>query len=216
MKRPKSKYPGDAAFQRLLERYDCPTPFHVVRMRFLGGIASLDFDISPIKTIGAFWGGDLPVFDHKEEASALFQAMMVLWRRMARHQDGALVKLFKPGKLRTWDDIAAALRMRAEEIQNGFLVGFSGRGEDRHLPRDLEKALHGLQKIAAHFEESAERVQGPQRIEDKMSFDDYRQLLGVRTKKVESLLTAIMRASMAFRKLGIAAAPEINDGALIH
>ncbi len=28
------KYPGDAAFQKLLEKYNCPTPFHVVRMRF--------------------------------------------------------------------------------------------------------------------------------------------------------------------------------------
>jgi hypothetical protein len=27
MKRQKFKYPGDAAFQRLLEKYDCPTPF---------------------------------------------------------------------------------------------------------------------------------------------------------------------------------------------
>ncbi len=34
MKRQTFKYPGDAAFQRLLEKYNCPTPFHVVRMRF--------------------------------------------------------------------------------------------------------------------------------------------------------------------------------------
>ncbi len=55
MKRQTFKYPGDAAFQRLLEKYSCPTPFHVVRMRFLGEIASLDFGASPIKTIESFW-----------------------------------------------------------------------------------------------------------------------------------------------------------------
>ncbi len=216
MKRQTFKYPGDAAFQRLLEKYNCPTPFHVVRMRFLGEIASLDFGASPIKTIESFWDGELPVFDHKDEASTLFQTMMSLWNRMARHQDGVLVKLVRPKKLREWDDITAALRVRAEEIRDGFLVGFSGSGGVQHLPQGLEEALHGLTEIAERFEEAAERVQGPQRVEDKMSFDDYRQLIEVRTKEVESLLTAIMRASKELRSLGIAAASEIDDGTLIH
>ena len=63
MKPQKFKYPGDVAFQRLLQQYECPTPFHVVRMRFLGEIASLDFGASPIKTIESRWDGDLPGFD---------------------------------------------------------------------------------------------------------------------------------------------------------
>ena len=216
MKRQTFKYPGDATFQRLLAKYNCPTPFHVVRMRFLGEIASLDLDASPIKTIESFWDGDLPVFDRKEEASAFFHVMMGLWNRMARHQDGVLVKLFKPKKPHEWDEIAAAFHMRAEEIRDGFLVGYSGSGTDQHLPESLEEALHGLKEIAERFEEAAERVQGPQRVEDKLSFDDYRQLIEVRTKEVETLLTAIMRASRELRKRGITAASEIDDGTLIH
>jgi len=216
MKRQKFKYSGDAAFQKFLEKGTCPTPFHVVRMRFLGEIASLDLDVSPIKTIESFWDGELPVFDLDEEASAFFHVMMGLWNRMARHQDGVLVKLFKPKKPREWDDIAAAFRMRAEEIRDGFLVGYSGSGTDQHLPESLEEALHGLKEIAERFEEAAERVQGPQRDEDKVSFDDYRQLIEVRTKEVETLLTAIMRASKELRKLRIAAASEIDDGTPIH
>ncbi len=127
-----------------------------------------------------------------------------------------MVKLFKPKKPREWDDIAAAFRMRAEEIGDGFLVGYSGSGTDQHLPESLEEALHGVKEIAERFEEAAERVQGPQRVEDKMSFDDYSQLIEVRTKEVESLLTVIMRASREFRQLRIAAASEIDDGTLIH
>ncbi len=72
-------------------------------MRFLGEIASLDFGASPIKTIESFWDGDLPVFDHKDEASTLIQTMMSLWNRMVRHQDGVLVKLFKPKMVREWE-----------------------------------------------------------------------------------------------------------------
>ncbi len=49
-----------------------------------------------------------------------------------------------------------------------------------------------------------------------MSFDDYRQLIEVRTKEVETLLTEIMRASRELRKLGITAASEIDDGTPIH
>ena len=40
MKKQRFKYVGDAAFERFLQKHDCPTPFHVVRMRFLGEIAS--------------------------------------------------------------------------------------------------------------------------------------------------------------------------------
>jgi hypothetical protein len=216
MKRQKFKYPGDAALQRLLEKYNCPTPFHVVRMRFLGEIASLDFGASPIKTIESFWDGDLPVFDRKEEGSAFFQAMMSLWNRLARHQDGVLVKLFKLKKLREWDDVAAAFRMRAEEIRDGFLVGYAGSGTDQHLPESLEEALHGLNEIADRFDEAAERVQGPERDEDELSLADFRQVIEVRTKEVETLLTAIMGASKELRKLGILAASEIDEGTSIH
>ena len=35
----------------LLERYRCPVPFHEVRTRFLGNIASPGIGISPIKMV---------------------------------------------------------------------------------------------------------------------------------------------------------------------
>ncbi len=88
--------------------------------------------------------------------------------------------------------------------------------EQTNISQSLEEALHGLKEIAERFEEAAERVQGPQGVEDKMSFDDYRQIIEVRTREVETLLTAIMRASKELRKLRIAAASKIDDGTPIH
>ena len=44
----------------LLERYRCPVPFHEVRTRFLGNIASPGIGISPIKMVEGLWGGELP------------------------------------------------------------------------------------------------------------------------------------------------------------
>jgi hypothetical protein len=212
MKRQTFKYPGDATFKKLLAKYHCPTPFHVVRMRFLGEIASPDFAASPSKTVESLWDGDLPVFERSEEASAFFQTMMSLWNRMARHQDGVLVKLLRPKKLREWDDIAAALRLRSEEIRDGFLIGFSGSGEPQYLPEALEEALDGLKEIAARFDEAAVRAQEPGRDEAELSLGDYRQIIKARTNEVEDLLTAIMRVSRELR----AYAMETDDGTSFH
>jgi hypothetical protein len=142
--------------------------------------------------------------------------MMSLWNRMARHQDGVLVKLCKPKKLREWDELSAAFRMRAEEIRDGFLVGFAGRGADQHLPESLEEALHGLNEIADRFDEAAERALGPERDEGELSLADFRQLIEVRSKEVETLLTALMRATKTLRKLRVEAEPEIAKGTPIH
>jgi hypothetical protein len=40
MPKPKFPYAGDAALKRLLDRYCCPAPLHVLRMRFWGEIVS--------------------------------------------------------------------------------------------------------------------------------------------------------------------------------
>ncbi len=61
----------------------------------------------------------------------------------------------------------------AEEIRDGFLVGYSGSGIDQHLPESLEEALHGLREIAERFEGAAERVQRPQRVEDNTNGENF-------------------------------------------
>ena len=67
MKKPPLKYVGSKAVRALLDRYACPVPFHVVRMRFLGNIASPKLDASPIKIIETLWGGEMPVFDADDD-----------------------------------------------------------------------------------------------------------------------------------------------------
>jgi hypothetical protein len=207
MKRRKFKYPGDAAMQMFLRKHQCPTPFHVVRMRFLGEITSLKFDASPISTIESFWKGDLPVFAGEDNANAFFQTMMSLWNHMSRHQDGVLVKLVKPKKLRNWEEISSVFRMRAEEIRDGFMKGFA-LSDDQHLPGALSDAIHGLKECADRFDEAAERVQISRRDQDGLSLDDYRHIVEDRTREVEKLLTAVSKATTELRRLGIQATTE--------
>ena len=51
MKRASLRYVGDIRIRELLRAHDCPTPFHAVRTRFLGNIATPRLDASPIETI---------------------------------------------------------------------------------------------------------------------------------------------------------------------
>ncbi len=62
---------SDAEVIALLKRYKCQTPFHEVRTRFLGNIASPVIGASPMETVKQLWGGELPAFDSMEAVDEL-------------------------------------------------------------------------------------------------------------------------------------------------
>ena len=87
-KKPAPPSASDDQVRALLQRYRCPVPFHAVRTRFLGNIASPDLQASPIKMVEALWGGELPAFDTIEAANELIGALVMgLWNRLTRHQE---------------------------------------------------------------------------------------------------------------------------------
>ena len=57
----------------LIERYKCPTPYHAVRTRFMGSIASPAVNISPLETLKDLWYGVLPAFDRVEDLNELLR-----------------------------------------------------------------------------------------------------------------------------------------------
>jgi hypothetical protein len=50
-------------------------PFHEVRTRFLGNIASPIMGASPMKELESLWGGELPEFENIEAANELIGAV---------------------------------------------------------------------------------------------------------------------------------------------
>jgi hypothetical protein len=79
---------SDEQVRTLLERYNCPVPFHEVRTRFLGNIATPVMSASPIKMVEKLWDGELPAFDSIDAANELIGALVMgLWNRLTRHQD---------------------------------------------------------------------------------------------------------------------------------
>ena len=65
-------------------------PFHAVRTRFLGNIATPAMQSAPMETVSALWGSELPAFDTLDAANELIGALVMgLWNRLSRRR-GAL------------------------------------------------------------------------------------------------------------------------------
>jgi hypothetical protein len=144
---------SDDQVQALLERYHCPVPFHAVRTRFLGNIASPDMQSSPIGMVEALWGGELPTFDSIDDANELIGALVMgLWNRLTRHQErSAPFRLTRMEVAATREGMARLARLRREELE-GFVEGLFGDKESLNLPERAHKALSALAEIRAMLE----------------------------------------------------------------
>lgn len=63
--RGKKQAVDDGAIRALLKRYACPLPYHEVRARFMGNIATPDMNASPMKEVQRLWNDDFPESAHK-------------------------------------------------------------------------------------------------------------------------------------------------------
>ena len=148
---------SDEAVRALLDRYQCPVPFHAVRTRFLGNIVSPDMRASPMKGIGALWGGELPAFDSIDDANELIGTLMMgLCNRLTRHQERSapfrLTRLEVPA---TREGLAKLALLRREELE-GFVEGLFGENESLDLPERAHKAMEALANVRAMMEASRE------------------------------------------------------------
>src|SRR5215831_5946123 len=85
---PPTKPVSDDEVRALLNRYRCPVPFHVVRTRLLGNIASPEMTASPMDTVAGLWGGELPAIDDLDALNELLRVLLMgLWNRLAGHQN---------------------------------------------------------------------------------------------------------------------------------
>lgn len=152
MSNPKSK-PGasDAEVIAMLQRYHCPTPFHEVRTRFLGNIAT-PLTASPLEVVKGLWGGELPEFDKMDDVNALFGVLVAgLWNRLTTHQDGR--NPFRLLRFEVAPTREGALRLaqtRLDEL-DGFVDGLFGSASEIHLPESAHEALVILGELRGMF-----------------------------------------------------------------
>lgn len=147
---PGQKRPSDTNVIALLNRYQCPTPFHAVRTRFMGSIASPLLDRSPLHTVQELWGGTLPPCDTMEHLNHLLNVLMaVIWNRLTVHQ--IAINPFKLTRLQvkhSREGLHHYALARKQEI-DGFMDGLFGPHEELDLPESARDGVEVLGEMRA-------------------------------------------------------------------
>lgn len=142
---------NDQGIRVLLERHACLFPFHAVRARFMGRIATPSTTASPMQVIRDLWGGDLPEFENEQDAEILLTGLMQgLWNGLSEHQKRT--DPFKLTRVKTdqpsWETLARFTLIRREEL-DGFIEGLFAGQEEIDLPEKAHVATNILGELRA-------------------------------------------------------------------
>ena len=134
----------------LLETYACPVPFHEIRTRFLGNIATPAMSASPISVVKNLWGGELPEFESLDAVNELIGVLVNgLWNSLTRHQKRSdPFRLVRPTVTPTRGGLAQLALIRRQEI-DGFFEGLFAGEEEADLPAKASAALDTLGEVRA-------------------------------------------------------------------
>jgi hypothetical protein len=199
----------------LLERYRCPVPFHAVRTRLLGSIASPNPQASPIKVVEALWGGTLPPFDTLDAANELIGALVMgLWNRLTRHQErSAPFRLSRIDVPATREGLGRLALMRQEELE-GFVEGLFGDKESLDLPEQAHKALGVLADIRAMVEATVEVAQnrskpgGPAEVATTLGL--FREVTRIAEQEIHGVVLSCTRARRQMERTSPTSRPVLH------
>jgi|SRR6185437_9412796 len=199
---------NDEQVRALLERYKCPVPFHEVRARFLGNIASPVMSASPLRVVEDLWGGELPPFDTIDDANELIGALVMgLWNRLTRHQDrNSPFRLLRTETEPTREGLAALALMRRQEL-DGFVAGLFGRSDVIDLSERARRSLNELAEIRAAFVAVFEVVSDETKSATKRDMETTLRHMREMTKSAEHEVHAIVMACARARKQMLARMP---------
>lgn len=212
----KTAKPADEkAMKALLEKHACPVPFHEVRTRFLGNIATPEMSVSPLQIIKDLWGGELPVFDSMDEANDLLDALVQgLWNELTRHQ-----KRSQPFRLtRTPMDVTAAnlglyARIRLEEL-DGFMEGLFNGEDVIDLPERAHEAVGHLAELRAMMAGICDLVARDPEADDRtqldMTFKHLRELTRIMETEIHEAVLSCTRARRQMLGGTLTARPTIH------
>ncbi len=147
--KPKPPAADEKHIRRLLEKYSCPVPYHEVRTRFLGNIAT-PMPVQPLRIVKDLWGAALPEFESMDAVNELIGALInELWNSLTRHQkrtDPFRLTRTTTGSSR--QELGNLALLRRQEL-DGFVEGLFN-GQDRiDLPEKASSALDTLGEIRA-------------------------------------------------------------------
>jgi hypothetical protein len=198
----------DEDVQLLLERYACPVPFHEVRTRFLGNIATPISVASPMKMVESLWGGELPEFESLDAANVVIGALVMgLWNRLTRHQErSAPFRLVRLTVAATPDGRAALALTRRQEI-DGFIEGLLGGNEAVDLPDRAHRGVRVLGEMRALMAGIVHMVPDTTKTVTEMDIEVTLRQIGELTKIAETEIHAVVLSCTRARRQVLAALP---------
>jgi hypothetical protein len=198
-KRPVPPTATEEEVRALLERYRCPVPFHEVRTRFLGNIASPIMGASPMKEVESLWGGELPEFETIDAANELIGALVMgLWNRLTRHQErGNPFRLTRLDVPATREGLAVLALMRRQEL-DGFIDGLFGQETAIDLSERATRGLDALGEIralmAAVFELANDETKPATSMDVQATLRNLREMTKIAEHEIHAVVLACTRA----------------------
>ena len=198
-RKPNSAIPSEKVIRSLLDRYACPVPWHEVRTRFLGNLATPALSVSPMRIVQDLWGGELPVFDTTDEADELIGALVNdLWNSLTKHQKRSepfrLVRLITEP---TAGNLAALATTRRQEL-DGFIEGLFNGEDQLDLPErahvavghlsEMRAMMAGIEELVARDEKSETRT------ELEATFKHLRELTRIMELEIHEVVLSCARA----------------------
>jgi hypothetical protein len=200
-KRPAPPTATEEEVRALLERYSCPVPFHEVRTRFLGNVATPLMSASPIKMVEGLWGGKLPDFSSIDEANELIGALIMgLWNRLTRHQErSAPFRLTRPDVGATREGLATLALIRRQEL-DGFVEGLFGAEKTLDLPERAHRSLTVLGELRSLIAGVRDVAMDGSKAAGASDIEDTLQHMKEMTRIAENEMHAVVLSSKRARR----------------
>jgi hypothetical protein len=196
---PKFKVPTEKTVRALLARYACPVPYHEVRTRFLGGIASPVSGTSPLPIVKALWNGEFPPFDSIDDLNELVDILVNgLWNSLTKHHSrNSPFRLVRLSLEPTPKNLGVFAQVRRQELE-GFVEGLFD-GQDRaDLPERAHQALGHLGELRAMMagveDLVARDIEAESRTELETTFKHVQELTGIMEVEIHSAVISCAHA----------------------
>jgi len=193
------KAPSKKKVKTLLEKHDCPVPFHEVRTRLLGNIATPELSASPLRIVEGLWGGELPEFDSIDEANELIGALVQgLWNDLTRHQKRSQpFRLIRVPMEPTAANLGQYALVRLQEL-DGFIEGLFNSEEAIDLPERAHQAVGHLSELRAMmagiFELVSRDPDSDNRTQLETTFKRLRELTRIMETEIHEAVLSCTRA----------------------